>query len=407
MFDLVPSALTDFATSPSPRTSELGLRTPIAYRAVFEFFPTGIVVTDARGAVQGTNLRAKAMLGRLLERHKLRCCDIFDCRRAGTPLADYCISELALGHEGPLPELRVDLPTASGSPQSVWVTGSPYGGAEPAIVLQVRPGVSGDRRRRTEPHWMGGPQLRVFTLGRSRVESGEGPLAGEWLGHKPGAVLKYLVTNRDRIVPTDELVEVFWPDAGRRGVTNVRQAVHTLRDRLEPGRPKHGGSAFVAARSGGYELERSSIWIDADDFETSVREGAKATAEGDIETAEAVFSRAVGLYRGDFLAEEIYAEWSFGERDRMREMAGQALRGLSDLKAAAGDLEGATEQLHRLGELEPYDVAVHRDLLTLLVRRGRHPEAARRHDLMRRRYRKTFGEEPPFELSEVSQATHS
>ncbi len=378
-----------------PRPSELGLRTPIPYRAVFEFFPSGIVVTDASGAVQGTNLRAKALLGPLLDRDRVRCCDIFDCRRAGTPLADHCITELALGHEGPLPELRLDLPGNGVAAGSVWVTGAPYGGAEPSVVLQVRAGVPGDRRRRTEPHWMGGPQLRVFSLGRSRVESGEGPLAGEWLGHKPGAVLKYLVAHRERVVPTDELIEVFWPEASRNGVANVRQAVHTLRDRLEPGRSKHSGSNFVASRSGGYELERTAVWIDADDFEASVRAGARARADGDLETAEAALSRAAGLYRGDFLAEEIYADWAFGERDRLRELAGQALRGLHELKEAVGDAEGATEQLLRLSELEPYDLEAHRDLMALLIRRGRHPEAARREDLMRRRYRKTFGTDPP------------
>lgn len=364
---------------------------------MFEFFPAGIVVTDSGGVVQGTNLRAKAMFGGLAERPWLRCCDLFDCRREGTPLADHCITQLVLSHQGPLPELRVDLPHTDGAhaTSSVWVTGSPYGGADPAVVLVVRPGVAGDRRRRTEPHWMGGPHLRVFTLGRSRVESGEGPLAGEWLGHKPGAVLKYLLTHRDRIVPTDELIEVFWPESARKGVTNVRQAVHTLRDRLEPGRPKHGGSAFVVSRSGGYELERSSMWIDADDFEDSVRAGFRARLEGDVETAEAALSRAAGLYRGDFLAEEIYADWAFGERDRMRELAGSALRGLHELKAEAGDLEGATEQLQRLGELEPYDLGVHRELMAVLVRRGRHPEAARRDELMRRRYRKMFGTDPP------------
>lgn len=381
-----------------PRPSELGLRAPIPYRAVFEFFPAGIVVTDARGAVQGTNLRAKAMLGALLERDRVRCCDVFDCRRAGTPLADHCITELALAHEGPLPELRLDLPGSGGALGSVWVTGSPYGGADPAVVLSVRPGVAGDRRRRTEPHWMGGPHLRVFTLGRSRVESGEGPLAGEWLGHKPGAVLKYLVAHRERIVPTDELIEVFWPETGRRGVTNVRQAVHTLRDRLEPGRPKHGGSAFVASRSGGYELERTAMWIDADDFEASVRAGARARVEGDNETAEAALARAAGLYRGEFLAEEIYADWAFGERDRLHGLAGQALRGLHEIKDEAGDAEGATEQLLRLSELEPYDLDVHRKLMALLVRRGRHPEAARRDEAMRRRYRSMFGTDPPSEV---------
>jgi DNA-binding SARP family transcriptional activator len=374
-------------------------RTPIPYRAVFEFFPTGIVVVDARGQVQGTNLGAKRLLRGIIDRPRLRCCDLFDCRRAGTPLADHCITELALNHSGPLPEVRIDVPEPGSG--SVWLTAAPFGGSEQSVVFNVRPGVVGDRRRRTEPHWMGGPQLRIFTFGRTRVESGEGPLAGEWLGHRPGHVLKYLITHRDRVVPSDELIEVFWATAGLRGVTSVRQAVHTLRDRLEPERAKHAGSAFVAARSGGYELERAAIWIDADDFEMSVREGLKAVAAGDLETGEAALARATGLYRGDFLAEEAYAEWAFAERDRLRDLAGQALRALSEVKVAGGDLEGATEQLMRLAELEPLDMEKQRDLLAMLLRRGRHAEAARRHELVRRRYRKAFGEDPDYDLADV------
>ena len=385
-----------------PRPAELGFKQPVPYRAVYEFFPSGIMVVDAKGSVQGTNLTAKRMLGTVLDREKLRCCDVFDCRRTGTPLADHCITELALTHQGPLPELRVDIPGRGGHGTSVWVTGAPFGGSEVSVILQLRRGVRGDRRRRTEPHWMGGPQLRIFTLGRTRVESGEGPLAGEWLGHRPGHVLKYLVTHRDRVVPADELIEVFWPTAGARGTTNVRQAVHTLRDRIEPARERHAASAFVVARSGGYELERGAIWIDADDFELSVREGLRELAHQELETAEATLARAAALYRGDFLAEETYADWAFAERDRMRELAAQALRGLAEIKEAGGDLEGATEHLQRLAELEPLDMDVQRDLLAMLVRRGRHADAARRHEVVRRRYRKTFGDDPPFDLSDVA-----
>jgi DNA-binding SARP family transcriptional activator len=390
---------------PQPRAAELGLRTPVPYRAVFEFFPGGIVVVDARGEVQGTNLGAKRLLRGLVDRPKLRCCDLFDCRRAGTPLADHCVTQLALVHAGPFPEVRIDLPDPGSG--SVWLTAAPFGGAEQSVVFQLRAGVVGDRRRRTEPHWMGGPQLRVFTFGRSRVESGEGPLAGEWLGHRPGHVLKYLITHRDRVVPSDELIEVFWPTAGPRGVTSVRQAVHTLRARLQPDRPKHAGSAFVAARSGGYELERAAMWIDADDFEMSVRQGLKSVAQGELETGEAALARATGLYKGDFLAEEAYAEWAFAERDRLRDLAGQALRCLSEVKVAVGDLEGATEHLQRLAELEPLDMDIQRDLLAMLLRRGRHAEAARRHELVRRRYRKAFGEDPGYVLADVAAQVHA
>ncbi len=394
------------APSSRPRSSDLGFRVPVPYRAVFEFFPGGIVVVDATGHVQGANLTAKRMLGAALERERARCCDLFDCRRAGTPLAEHCITELALERPTPLPEVRIDLPKGeSGTPKSVWVTASSIVGGDPAVIVAMRPAVVGDRRRRTEPHWMVGPQLRIFTLGRTRVESGQAPLAGEWLGHRPGHVLKYLVTNRDRVVAAEELIEVFWPAVGTKGSTNVRQAVHTLRDRIEPARERHAASAFVAARSGGYELERDAIWIDADDFEASVREGLRMQQTGDAEAALAALSRAVALYRGDFLAEEIYAEWAFSERDRMRELAGQALRTLSDIRAGMGELEAATEPLHRLAELEPLDMDVQRDLLALLLRRGRHAEAARRYETVRRRYRKTFETEPPFDLGDIATST--
>jgi DNA-binding SARP family transcriptional activator len=394
------------AVTEPPKSADLGLRAPIAYRAVFEFFPSGVVIADSRGQIQGANLAAKRMLGDLLERERVRCCDLLDCRRAGTPLADHCITDLALSHEGPLPELRVDVPTGGGTANSVWVSASPYGGTEPSVILQLRAGALGDRRRRTEPHWMGGPQLRIFTFGRSRVESGEGPLAGEWLGHRPGHVLKYLVTHRDRMIPTEELIETFWPKTGA-ATTSVRQAVHTLRDRLEPDRLKHATSAFISSRPGGYELERSAVWIDADDFETCVREGLRVLAAGDAETAEATLSRATGLYRGDFLAEEIYAEWAFSERDRMRDLAAKALRALAQIKIDLDDLDGATDQLHRLAEIEPLDTDIQRDLLVVLMRRGRHAEAARRYELLSRRYRKAFGEDPPFVLSELSRFTQS
>jgi len=372
---------------------------PVPYRAVYEFLPTGILITDRSGAVQSANLTAQKMLGPLLERERLRCCDVLDCRRPGTPLAGHCITELALSREAVLPEVRVDITTRGASTLSVWVAAAPFGGAETAVILQLRAGVVGDRRRRTEPHWIGGQRLRIFALGRTRVESGEGPLAGSWLGHRPGQILKYLLANRGRAISSEELIEVFWPQGGKAAPTSVRQAVHSLRDHLEPERS--GSGAFVASGSGGYELEQASVWIDAEDFEDSLRTGVAAHGDGEHETAATALTRAVGLYRGDFLSDEPYSEWALAERDRLRDLAGQALRLLTDVKRGQGDLEGATEQLHRLAELEPLDADVHRDLLGLLIERGRQPEAARRYDLLKHRYQKTFGEGPPFTLADL------
>ena len=384
-----------------PRAPERAYRVAVPYRAVFEFLPSGVLITDATGHVTGANLTSRKLLGAALERDGLRCCDLLGCRQPDTPLADHCITELARSRPEPLPDLRVDIPTREGEPISVWVTAAAIGDADAAVILQLRPGVVGDRRRRTEPHWMIGPKLKVFALGRTRLETGEGPLAGEWLSHRPGEVLKYLLAERGRVVPIDELLETLWP-TGRAAATNARQAVHTLRDRLEPGRSKHGGSTFVAARRGGYELDTANLWIDVDDFEASARAGLAAAQASDPELAEPALTRATALYRGDFLADEPYAEWAFAERDRLRELSAQVLRALAQLKLATEDLEAAGEHLQRLAELEPYDLDAQRELLALMLRRGRHADAQRRFEVVRRRYRRAFGEDPDLQLAELA-----
>src|SRR4051812_35578796 len=165
---------------PRPRADDQGYRRPVPYRAVFEFLPSGVLITDREGHVTGANLTSRTLLGEALARDRLRCCDVLGCRRAGTPLADHCITELALERPGPLPEVRVDVGSREGTgPVSVWVTAARIGDADAAVILQLRAGVLGDRRRRTEPHWMVGPRLRVFALGRTRLETSEGPLSGE------------------------------------------------------------------------------------------------------------------------------------------------------------------------------------------------------------------------------------
>jgi DNA-binding SARP family transcriptional activator len=374
----------------------------LPYQLVFERFPSGLVVLDFAGRLVGHNAAARGLLGEALDRSPLRCCDIFGCRRPGTPLQDACISALALERPGPLPEMRLDVEPHPGQTSGVWVTAASIGGADAAVVLQLRAGMLGDRRRRTEPHWMGGKELRVFTLGRTRVESGEGPMGGEWLAHRPGELLKYLVTERGRIVPLEELVDVFWPHAGRGGATNVRQAVHSLRERLEPGRIKHAPSIFVQARKGGYEVDQENVWIDAEEFESSARAGLDALRREDLEVVTPALERAAQLYRGDFLADEPYAEYALAERDRLRDLAGQVLRALARLERERGNLEHATEHLQRVAELEPLDLDAQRDLLAMLMERGRHQEAARRFEVVRRRYRRAFGEDPELTLTDVA-----
>jgi DNA-binding SARP family transcriptional activator len=338
------------------------------------------------------NPAARVLLGPAAQ-DGARCCDLLGCRPPGEGPGAGCVTEVVLRGDGPSAERQIALPDGA----AAWLSASPSGADGQVVALLHRLAGPAGLAREDLP-----PRLRVRALGRTRLETDTGPLADEWLGHRPGQVLKYLICERGRVVTHDQLLEVFWPNAGRAGATSVRQAIHTLRDRLEPDRPKGKPSGYVVARTGGYELAPGRVWIDADDFEAHARAGLGAMQQGAVERARASLAAAARAYVGDFLADEPYAEWALLERARLRELAAEVLRGLAGLAHDAGDDEAAGEHLQRLAELEPLDLQAQRDLIALMLRRGRHSEALRRYELVRRRYRRAFGVEPGFALADLT-----
>jgi DNA-binding SARP family transcriptional activator len=372
---------------------------------VMSSYPYGIVVASRDGEVIAYNGAARRLLGDLAGRLDARgagtFCDVLGCDHEGGPLGDICLFERAATSHEALPEVRVDLPPGAGA-SAVWVTAAPLRHDGRAAIVELRPGDANDRRRRTVPHWTHGPHVRIYALGRTRVESGEGPIGGRWLENRAGQVLKYLVAERHRVVYADELVETLWVDAGVRGLPGVRYYIHELRERLEPDRPRRGQSAFVVRRHNGYALDRARVLIDADEFEQHILAGLAAIEAGDEASGVERLERGLALYGGDFLADEPYAEWAIVERDRLRSVASSALRELARLRLAHGDLETAAGDLERLAELEPYDVDVHRELIVVALSRGRRTEAVRRYNALRRRMLATFGEDLDFTLAELA-----
>ena len=370
-------------------------------RVAFEHLPSGVLLAERGGAIKGMNRAARRLLGPVATDSAMTCCEVFGCHREETVLARSCITALALDATAPLPEIRVDLALSGAGVPSVWVIAAPVEQMPGRAVLELRPGASSDRRRRTEPHWLGQTRLRVRTLGRTRVDSEDGPLDGEWLSHRPGEVFKFLVCNRGRPVPTEELLETFWPLARGGGAANLRQTIHVIRHHLEPRRSSRQPSSFIVGHKGGYELNVQTVWIDADEFEHCVGVGLRAMQRGEHAAAEQALSRAATLRRGDFLADEPYADWALSERDRLRDLATRVLRTLSSLRLARSDLDGAMSPARELADLQPLDLETQRDMLRLLLMRGQYSEASRRLDVVRRHWRRTFGEEPDLDLGEL------
>ena len=373
---------------------------PGAASAAFDGHPYALLVEDADGRLIAWNRAAQRSLGgalKLAEGAEVGC-RLLGCHRPGSPLEVVCLHARARETEGPLPEVRIDLPDAAGL-EAAWVTVSALDADR--VMTELRPARRADRRRRTEPHWMDGLQLRIFALGRTRVMSGEDVIHGRWLDNRPGQILKLLVAERHRRLFSDEIVERLWP-AGTRDTRGLRNFVHALRDALEPAGSPTPPSSFVLATRGGYELDPARVWIDADVFEALLGAGFAAFDAGEGAQALESLKHGLELYRGDFLADEPYAEWALAERERLRGIAADGLRAVAALEERAGNLTAAASSFSRLGELDPYDVDVHRDLLRLLLRNGRRSEALRRYEALRRRVHDTFDEDVDFTLAELT-----
>ncbi|MFO1533878.1 MAG: BTAD domain-containing putative transcriptional regulator, partial [Thermoplasmatota archaeon] len=96
-----------------------------------------------------------------------------------------------------------------------------------------------------------------------------------------------------------------------------------------------------------------------------------------------------------------YAVAAYAERDRLRTLAAKGLKAAAALRVERDDLGAAAGHLERLTDLEPYDVDVHREIITLCLVRGRRSEALRRYAALRIRVLRTFGEDIDFALSDL------
>lgn len=388
--------------------SLLSTRSLVDSPQLFERFLYGLALVDRGGSVLYLNRKARQLLmpaDMWAEGSSWKCCDLI-CNRLGPIVGGGCMTERVAQADGQLPEVRMDIEQER-LQTAAWVTASLLDGDE-QLLFHLRPGRPGDRRSRIPPEWSGHvspsrrSELQIVTLGRFQVEGPNGPVNGDWLEQRPGQLLKYLIGERRRIVASDRIAEALWPEAGPEEARNrLRHYVHALRERLEPDRAHRSPARFVVARRGAYCFDTSEVWIDADEFERETRAGLTAFNQEFLEPAADHFTSAMSLYQGGFLAEDPYAEWALDERERLRELAGRALRAQVSIQMRMENLDAAADHARRLADMEPFDTDVQRMFIDLCLKRGRRSEAFRRYSVLRKRLLTSFGQEPNFDLAEL------
>jgi predicted ATPase/DNA-binding SARP family transcriptional activator len=236
--------------------------------------------------------------------------------------------------------------------------------------------------------------MRVRILGPLEVTvDGE---AVEVAGARLRALMIRLALGAGRIVTVESLSSALWPDDRP---AERAHALQSLASRLRRALP--GGSA-LRCTPGGYCFDIPPDAVDALLFERLARDGRRLLRQGQPDAASRQLREALGLWRGQPLADVADAPFAAGTAARLEELRLGAIEDRVEL-----DLQTSRELSHLVAELEEL-VAVHplrdrlRGLLVKALRaEGRTGEALQAYEDFRQLLAKQLGADPGPELQEV------
>lgn len=233
------------------------------------------------------------------------------------------------------------------------------------------------------------PYLQIRTFGGFQVwREGTALKAADFKRRQAYQLLKVLVTRWGSAVHMDELCEALWPaeEVSDKVLARLHVALNALRQVLEPREELRGK---VLVRDGAaYRFAPAVPWhLDAAEFETLVHQadalrGAEATA---------IYTQALELYKGDYLADDPYAGAFVLERDYLRELAVHALTRCAEWYGETGQTQERLTSYAQLLTIDPHRFDAHEALIGLLVSQGRREEAGAYWE----RYAQAYGDTPP------------
>src|SRR5258707_4167330 len=154
---------------------------------------------------------------------------------------------------------------------------------------------------------------------------------------------------------------------------------------------------------------RESIRIDADIYESSAKtlqanmgnRSAKEQAGQEDVLLLDEFDQVLALYKGDYLPEDLYEDWSQRKRDRLRRIHSWLLENAAELALANGQSMRAVEYYQALLERNPADEQTRRQLMLTYARMGRRSQALNQYLLLRKALREELRANPLPETNEL------
>lgn len=251
------------------------------------------------------------------------------------------------------------------------------------------------------------PSLKIQTLGQFQIWR-DGQAIGIWERPQAETVAKLLLVRRARgarAVAADELITRLWPDAdeesGRKKLLPlISNARRTLEPDIEP-----RDSNFILRGANGYyfDVSKTVSW-DLLNFREQLRLGVQLISEERWAEAASELEKGRVAYKGDFLAEDRYADWAIGIRREVAADYCKLLTHLADAYAALGQFGPAIEACEAALAKDPLQEGVYRRLMRFHVCNGEKGRALKVYRDCLKLFEELFGESPTPATRQLYQA---
>jgi DNA-binding SARP family transcriptional activator/tetratricopeptide (TPR) repeat protein len=221
------------------------------------------------------------------------------------------------------------------------------------------------------------------------------------------AVLGLLLVEPGVLVRRDTIIDVLWGEAPPRTAVGLVQAhVSRIRRLLDPpkgtgyGDEVVDGDGVISSVRGAYRLSLSREQLDLLVFRDLAARAAAAWGSGDEATAIECYGQAVGLWRGDPLADLEVLNGYPGVAALSQELVGVLLR-YAEVACALGLHFRVLPRLRALADADPLNEPAHARLVIALAGCGQQAAAIRVYEGVRARLDRELGLYPGEELTEA------
>jgi LuxR family maltose regulon positive regulatory protein len=238
--------------------------------------------------------------------------------------------------------------------------------------------------------------INIYTLGGfDLLQDGKPVPSSRKSQQRPLLLFKALIALGGREIGEDRIADLLWPDAeGDMAHHAFEMTLHRLRKLL-------AHPEAISFREGRVTLDERYCWVDAWAFERLLAHADESKTQGKAERARELVEKAIGLYRGSFLAGEREEPWMVSPSERLRSKYLKGVWWLGHCLETAGHWEKAAGYYDRCLEADDCMEEMYRRLMVCYKHLGKRSEALSVYQRCRKTLSSVLGVDPSPETDAI------